>query len=71
MAVQRIATLSRRACQVFKALVAGQPCKIIAFDLGVSVRTVDVHRARIVHRLGIRKLAEAVRLAVLAEPATH
>jgi len=53
------------------ALVAGQPCKLIAFELGVSVRTVEVHRTRMFRRLGIRKLGEAVRLAVLAEPATR
>ena len=62
MAAQRIATLSRRERQVFNALVAGRPSKIIAFELGISVRTVEVRRARMfVHRLGIQKLADAVR----------
>lgn len=68
MAAQRIATLSRRQRQVFNALVAGRPSKIIAFELGISVRTVEVRRARMFARLGIQKLADAVRLAVLAEP---
>jgi Bacterial regulatory proteins, luxR family len=46
VAAQRIATLSRRERQVFNALVAGRPSKIIAFELGISVRTVEVRRAR-------------------------
>jgi two-component system response regulator FixJ len=61
-----IETLSRRERQVLDALVAGQPNKIIAFDLGISVRTVEVHRARMMDRLGVRQFAEAVRLSVLA-----
>jgi two-component system response regulator FixJ len=48
-------------------LVAGRPNKQIAFDLGISVRTVEVHRARMMERLGTRQLAEAIRLAVMAQ----
>jgi two-component system, LuxR family, response regulator FixJ len=48
-------------------LVTGRQNKVIAFDLGISVRTVEVHRARMMERLGTRKLADAVRLAVLAK----
>lgn len=62
-----IETLSRRERQVLNALVAGHPNKVIAFDLGISVRTVEVHRARMMDRLGVRQLGEAVRLAVLAK----
>jgi two-component system response regulator FixJ len=65
-AVARIAELSRREREVLDALVAGRPNKVIAFDLGISVRTVEVHRARMMERLGVRQLAEAVRLAVMA-----
>jgi two-component system response regulator FixJ len=39
---------------------------VIAHDLGISVRTVEVHRARMLQRLGTRQTAEAIRLAVLA-----
>ena len=49
------------------ALVAGRPSKVIAHDLGISVRTVEVHRARMLERLGTRRLAQAIRLAVLAD----
>ena len=65
-AAKRIATLSPRERQVLDALVAGQQSKVIAYHLGLSVRTVEVHRARMMERLGIRHFAEAVRLSVLA-----
>lgn len=65
-ATQRVARLSRREREVLEALVSGQPSKVIAFNLGISVRTVEVHRARMMERLGVRQFAEAVRLAVLA-----
>jgi two-component system, LuxR family, response regulator FixJ len=63
---QLIARLSPREREVLDALVAGGSNKIIAFDLGLSVRTVEVHRGRMMERLGTRQLAEAIRLAVLA-----
>ena len=63
---QRIARLSPREREVLDALVAGASNKVIAFGLGLSVRTVEVHRARMMERLGTRQLAEAIRLAVLA-----
>lgn len=65
-AAQRIAALSPREREVLDALVMGRPNKVIAYDLGISIRTVEVHRARMMDRLGVRQLAEAVRLAVLA-----
>jgi two-component system, LuxR family, response regulator FixJ len=66
MAVALIDTLSARERQVLEALVAGQQNKVIAFDLGISVRTVEVHRSRMMDRLGVHQFAEAVRLSVLA-----
>ena len=66
-AAARIATLSQREREVLNALMAGHANKVIAFDLGISVRTVEVHRARMMERLGTKHLAEAVRLAVLAK----
>ncbi|HEV7328486.1 MAG TPA: response regulator [Bosea sp. (in: a-proteobacteria)] len=61
-----IDSLSPREREVLEALVAGQPNKIIAFSLGLSVRTVEVHRSRMMDRLGVRQLGQAVRLSVLA-----
>ena len=65
-AAQRLAALSPRERQVLDGLVAGDPNKVIASDLGISVRTVEVHRARMLERLGTRHVAEAIRLVVLA-----
>jgi two-component system response regulator FixJ len=68
---KRIAILSQRERQVLDAIAGGQPNKIIAFRLGISIRTVEVHRARMMHRLGVRQVAEAVRLVVLAGSASQ
>ncbi|CAA9528381.1 MAG: Two-component nitrogen fixation transcriptional regulator FixJ [uncultured Solirubrobacteraceae bacterium] len=66
-AAERIAALSPREREVLDLLIAGKPNKLIARDLGLSPRTVEVHRARLMARLGVGSLAEAVRLAVQAE----
>jgi two-component system response regulator FixJ len=65
-AALRVGRLSPREKEVLDALVAGAANKVIAFDLGLSVRTVEVHRARMMERLGTRQLAEAIRLAIMA-----
>jgi PAS domain S-box-containing protein len=66
-AVQKITQLSPRERQVLDGLVQGEPHKTIAHRLGISVRTVEIHRTRMLHRLGTPHLAEAIGLAVLAE----
>jgi two-component system response regulator FixJ len=65
-ATELIGTLSPRECQVLISLLAGKRNKVIAHDLGISVRTVEVHRARMLERLGVHTLAEAIHLGVLA-----
>jgi two-component system response regulator FixJ len=65
-AVRRIRTLSPREREVLDGLMAGRPNKLIAYQLGISVRTVEVHRARMMERLGTHQLAEAIRLGVMA-----
>jgi len=70
-AAERLAALSPREREVLAALMAGHPNKVIAYDLGISVRTVEVHRARMMNRLGVRQLAEAIRLAVMARMASQ
>jgi two-component system, LuxR family, response regulator FixJ len=65
-ATRRLAILSPREREVLDGLLAGQPNKLIAYQLGISVRTVEVHRARMMERLGMRRLAEALRLAIIA-----
>lgn len=66
-AMKRVALLSSREHDVLQGLLAGRRNKIIASDLGISVRTVEIHRARMMKRLGVHQLAEAVRLGVLAK----
>jgi two-component system response regulator FixJ len=65
-AAERIALLSPREKQVLEGLVAGQPNKVIAGHLGLSVRTIEGHRIRMLERLGTHRLAEAIRLSVMA-----
>jgi two-component system response regulator FixJ len=65
-ASRRLAMLSPREREVLDGLLAGQPNKLIAYQLGISARTVEVHRARMMERLGMRQLAEAIRLGVMA-----
>jgi two-component system response regulator FixJ len=67
----KAAALSPREREVLDGLVAGKPNKAIAYDLGISGRTVEVHRARMLKRLGTRSTAEAIRLAVIATLAPH
>jgi PAS domain S-box-containing protein len=70
-AARKIADLSPREREVLDGLVAGEPHKIIAYRLDISVRTVELHRTRMLHRLGTPHLADAIRLAVLAELAAE
>jgi two-component system response regulator FixJ len=65
-ATRRLSILSPREREVLEGLLAGQPNKLIAYQLGISVRTVEVHRARMMERLGMRQLAEALRLGLIA-----
>ena len=69
-AMGRVAKLSNRERQVLDALAAGQASKAIAYELGISVRTIEVHRARMLQRLGVQNAAAAIRLAVIAECGT-
>ena len=62
----RIAALSGREQDVLKGLARGLPNKTIAYDLGISPRTVEVHRANLMTKLGVRSLSEALRIAFSA-----
>jgi DNA-binding NarL/FixJ family response regulator len=61
-----IGNLSKRQRQVLAGIVRGCPNKIIAWELGLSVRTVEAYRAQLFERLGARNAADAVRLALAA-----
>lgn len=57
---ERIKTLTPREAEVMQRVVSGQANKVIAMDLGVSQRTVELHRARVMRKLRMRSLAELV-----------
>jgi two-component system CheB/CheR fusion protein len=61
--VRLLASLTPRQDEIMRLVVAGQPSKNIAVDLGISMRTVDNHRAAIMHKLGVHSLAALGRLA--------
>jgi len=65
-ATKRLAKLTARQRLVLEAILAGQPNKNIAADLGISQRTVEAHRAAIMHKTGCRSLSELVRVALAA-----
>ena len=62
----RIAALTQREQDVLRGLVNGKPNKVIAYDLGISPRTVEVYRANLMSKLGVRSLSEALRIAFAA-----
>ncbi|MBU6473301.1 MAG: response regulator [Alphaproteobacteria bacterium] len=63
----RFASLTERERQVLDLLAAGRPNKVIAYELDISPRTVEIHRARVMEKMGARNLAELVRMVVAAD----
>jgi two-component system response regulator FixJ len=64
----RFDALSERERQVLEGLVAGKANKVIAYDLGISPRTVEIYRANVMAKMQAKSLSELVRLALLIEP---
>jgi two-component system response regulator FixJ len=65
-AASKLNLLSPREREVLEGLLEGLPNKSIAHDLGISPRTVEIHRARAMDKMGARSLSELIRLALTA-----
>lgn len=63
----RLASLSGREREVLDGLIEGKPNKTIAYDLGISARTVEVYRAHVMTKMGARSLSDLVRMALILE----
>ncbi|HQT75807.1 MAG TPA: response regulator FixJ [Rhodopila sp.] len=66
----RLDSLSPREREVLDGLVAGLPNKTIAYDLNISARTVEVHRANVMARMGAHSLADLVRMVFILRSAS-
>ena len=64
--VEKLEALSSRERDVLEGLIAGKANKVIAFDLGISPRTVEIYRANVMTKTGANSLPELVRMAMLA-----
>ncbi len=64
---ERLSTLSQREKEVFDRVADGQMNKVIAADLGISERTVEVHRGQVMKKLDVRTLAQLVRVKIEME----
>jgi two-component system, LuxR family, response regulator FixJ len=58
--------LTPREREVLEGLARGHPNKTIAYDLGISPRTVEIHRANVMSKLAVPSLSEALRMAFAA-----
>jgi FixJ family two-component response regulator len=61
---EKLSALSDREMEVFDRVADGQMNKVIAADLGISERTVEVHRGQVMRKLGVRTLAQLVRVKI-------
>jgi FixJ family two-component response regulator len=63
----KLADLTPRETQVMELMIEGKANKVIAYDLDISQRTVEIHRARVMEKMGVRSLAHLVRMVMAAE----
>lgn len=61
---QRLGSLTPRECEVMEGILEGKLNKIIADDLGISVRTVEIHRANAMEKLAARNSSELIRMVL-------
>lgn len=65
----RVDCLTPRELEVFHRVARGQANKVVAIDLGISERTVEIHRSQVMHKTGARSLADLVRMKLTLERA--
>ena len=65
--VSRRGTLTPREAEVFNRVAIGQANKVIAFDLEISERTVEIHRSQVMKKMQVRTLADLVRMRISLE----
>ena len=63
----KLSDLTPRESQVMELMIEGKANKVIAYDLDISQRTVEIHRARVMEKMGVRSLAHLVRMVMAAE----
>lgn len=64
---RRMATLTPRERQIMELFVGGKPAKAIAYDLGLSTKTVETHRTKLLEKMGARSLVELTRMVLEAK----
>ena len=64
----RLDSLSPREGEVLDGLIAGLPNKTIAYQMNISARTVEVHRANLMARMGAHSIADLVRMVFVVRP---
>jgi FixJ family two-component response regulator len=67
-AAERLGKLTAREHQVLERIIAGRLNKQIADDLGISIKTVEAHRANIMEKLNVNTVADLLRLALSNKP---
>lgn len=62
--IRRIKSLTPREHEIMGRMIAGQANKVIAIELEISQRTVEIHRSRVMHKMGTHSLAHLVRMVL-------
>ncbi|MFT6989402.1 MAG: FixJ family two-component response regulator [Paraglaciecola sp.] len=66
----KLASLTPRESQILEAVVSGKANKVIAIEIHLSQRTVEIHRAHVMEKMGVKSLAELVKVVIDASPST-
>ncbi len=62
--IRRVKSLTPREREIMDRMIAGQANKVIAIELEISQRTVEIHRSRVMHKMGTHSLAHLVRMVL-------